>query len=66
MLIQEIVEMLLTANPKAVSDIYGFLSDRLDRENEISSPLLREQNEEVRHYLGEILSVLGPDAPAPL
>ena len=66
LLIQEMIEMLRTANEKAISDIYSFVSARLDRDNEISSEDMQRFNEEVRKYIGEVLSVLGPDAPLPL
>jgi hypothetical protein len=66
LMIQEILEMLVTANPKAVSDLYGFICDRLDRDNEISSPELQKRNEEIRRYIGEVLSIIGPGAPLPI
>lgn len=66
LLIEVIVEALHSVNPKIVSQMYEFISERLDREMGVSSPEVQSHNEQVRRYVGEVLSVIGPDAPLPI
>jgi len=63
LLIRELIECLRTANPTVASEIYEFISNRLDEDNETSSPELQRRNEEIRRYVGELLSTVGPEAP---